>query len=171
VNGEPLAPVSAEPRLCVAAPLNVSAPMLRDEPELLQVNVTVPVVEVTVITEVVALDAVQLEFAPIWKVGPAPPGEPASLPVMVNVVPAVWVNVPVYPVVWTKEFRLVVVKAVQFALPVPPAPSKITSSPVVGTEALSAVPEAVPQLVFPVADQAPVEPPPTQYRVAIRAYS
>lgn len=52
-------------------------------------------------------------------------------------------------------------------LPPAPAPLNITSSTLVGTEALSCTPEAVPQFVFPVAFQLLDEPPPTQYLVAI----
>ena len=45
--------------------------------------------------------------------------------------------------------------------------SKVTVSPVVGTEALSLVLDAVPQFVFTVASQFAEEPPPTQKRAAI----
>jgi hypothetical protein len=49
-----------------------------------------------------------------------------------------------------------------------PTPSKMTSSPTPGTEALSCVFDAEPQLVLPVADQFAEDPPPTQYLVAMR---
>lgn len=66
-----------------------------------------------------------------------------------------------------KERTVMVAEMVLLVLPVAPAPSNITSSTDVGTEASLAPPEVALQFVGAVAFQFADDPPPTQYLVAI----
>ena len=87
-------------------------------------------------------------------------------PATVRSVDELWVSVCAYPVI-SKELMVVDAESVEAEVELA---SKQTSSVEVGTEALFAPPELVAQLVFPVAFQAALDPPPTQYRVQAKAW-
>jgi hypothetical protein len=101
------------------------------------------------------------------------PDAPAIVYVLLNVQfpaivnPASCVIVAVYPVVIFRDKMVIAADIVLLVLPLTPAPSNVTSSADVGTEALFAPPLVLPQLVFPVAFQFELEPPPTQYLEAL----